>query len=137
MKIALLGACAGEAGKLRERLQARLEHSSAHLLPDDPAASGVLADANLVLLLGLPPNHTREHATDHQALRALLQQHALPFALVYGEPAVQLKNALQAIAHAQGQAQASPVRSNWRWACEKCSDPACEHRLFGELLQKT
>lgn len=26
--------------------------------------------------------------------------------------------------------------AQWVWACEKCSDPACEHRLLSDLLAK-
>ena len=30
----------------------------------------------------------------------------------------------------------SKYASNWSWPCDKCSDPACEHRLFTDLLRR-
>ena len=27
-----------------------------------------------------------------------------------------------------------PTRTTWAWTCDKCSDPACEHRLFSDLV---
>ena len=33
--------------------------------------------------------------------------------------------------------QTGPARTPWVWSCEKCSDPACEHRLFTGLPLST
>jgi hypothetical protein len=27
----------------------------------------------------------------------------------------------------------SPEETRWKWVCDKCSDPECEHRLFTGL----
>lgn len=70
-------------------------------------------------------------------LRAVLDQHGLIYATVYGNGERRLANALQAIAHQQEVAAQAPTRtaSNWQWQCEKCSDAACEHQLFSALLR--
>jgi HTH-type transcriptional repressor of NAD biosynthesis genes len=67
-------------------------------------------------------------------LRAVLQQSGIGFSAVYGRGEARTQNALQAIAYARGTRPAAAAGS-WRWRCEKCSDPQCEHRLFSALLQ--
>ncbi len=71
---------------------------------------------------------------DHR-LREVLLQNGIAFSAVYGAGEARTQNALQAIAYAMGTPRTGGVRSNWRWPCEKCSDPECEHRLFSGLLQ--
>ena len=44
-------------------------------------------------------------------------------------------DALLAGARPQNSAKIGPTRTPWAWSCEKCSDPACEHRLFTGLTQ--
>jgi nicotinamide riboside kinase len=101
-------------------------------------------EIDLTLLTGLdlhPANAPFTHAEQNQrmhmdqTLRAALSQHAQPFALVYGTGAARCANALQAIRfHLREPAALKTAPSRWRWPCEKCSDPACEHRLFSALL---
>lgn len=69
-------------------------------------------------------------------LREVLQQHALPYAVVYGQGPERTACALQRITHLAEVAQAPPksTASTWRWPCEKCSVPECEHQLFSRLL---
>lgn len=75
-------------------------------------------------------------------LRSLLQRAAVPFQVVYGTGPLRLQGALLALA-AAGVVPAAITASNaareaqrpWVWACEKCSDPSCEHRLFSQLQQ--
>lgn len=68
-------------------------------------------------------------------LRQVLQAQGLPYAVVYGTGIHRTEAALQAIF----QHQRTPVpqaEQTWQWNCEKCSDAACEHRLFSRLLQE-
>jgi nicotinamide riboside kinase len=70
-------------------------------------------------------------------LRSLLQGAQLPFQVIYGQGPQRLDSALQALLSA-GVLPAGSVdrkadgggQRAWVWVCEKCSDPACEHRLF-------
>lgn len=70
-----------------------------------------------------------------QRLREVLLQQGIAFSTVYGTGEARTRNALQAIAYAQGQRPDTGPAGKWRWPCEKCSDPECEHRLFSALLQ--
>lgn len=73
-------------------------------------------------------------------VRASLSQGGLSFAVVHGRGAQRLTNAWQAIdRHVQSKdspdlARAAQAQAAWRWSCEKCSDPACEHKLFSDLV---
>jgi nicotinamide riboside kinase len=70
-------------------------------------------------------------------LRSLLQRARLPFQVIYGQGLQRLASALHALV-AAGLLPAGSVERTadggaeraWVWLCEKCSDPACEHRLF-------
>mgnify|MGYP001627303872 CR=1 FL=1 len=106
-------------------------------------------EATLVTGLDLPwvadglhrdATHPRE---DVDALvRSLLQRAGVPYQVVYGTGAQRLQGALAALVSAgvlpqemaQHPADANPQRA-WTWLCEKCSDPACEHRLFRALRE--
>lgn len=77
------------------------------------------------------------------ALRAALAQGNLAYQVVYGKDHARTQNALHAIesiATSVGSISArgrfSSKNSRWAWDCEKCSDPACEHRLFTDLLHR-
>jgi hypothetical protein len=73
-------------------------------------------------------------------LRKALMDANLSFAVVHGEGAEQLANAWNAIntaADPDARGSAEPgTTTAWSWACDKCSDPACEHRLFSDLVAK-
>jgi nicotinamide riboside kinase len=71
-----------------------------------------------------------------QRLREVLLQHGISFATVYGCGEARSQCALQAIRYALGKPPSDTQRSRWKWPCEKCSDPECEHRLFSALLPK-
>jgi nicotinamide riboside kinase len=70
-----------------------------------------------------------------QRLREVLQQHQISFSAVYGAGEARTRSALQAIGFALGKPGPDRPGSHWKWSCEKCSDPDCEHRLFSALLQ--
>ncbi|MEY3124448.1 MAG: hypothetical protein RLZZ573_968 [Pseudomonadota bacterium] len=69
-------------------------------------------------------------------LREVLHSNGLNYAMVYGSGRSRADSALQTIAHhrlAPGKRPQGP--SAWKWACEKCSDADCEHRIFSGLVQ--
>jgi nicotinamide riboside kinase len=137
LRIAVLGAAASGKTLLTQQLQAAL--ASTAVLVDAPSTDALSHHFDLVLLMGLDlKSHTEASAlrqTD-QALRAALTQQAMPFATVYDTGAARCANALQAVRfHMRDTAGLPQAPSRWRWPCEKCSDPACEHRLFTALLQ--
>ncbi len=77
-------------------------------------------------------------------LRRSLTQANLPFQVIYGEGDERLRQALSALGALNSAAtlldippaETSSPRKPWVWACDKCSDPACEHRLLSDLLLK-
>jgi hypothetical protein len=137
LRIAVLGAAASGKTQLIEQLQAELVFSAT--LVDAPQTDALPRHFDLALLMGLdlyPDTKALAQRPADQALRAALAQQALPFATVYGTGAARCANALQAIRfHMRDTTSLSQAPSRWRWPCEKCSDPACEHRLFSDLLQ--
>ena len=77
--------------------------------------------------------HVRE-PVDARA-RAALVGAGLGFSVVHGSGEQRLASAWNAI-NAMNTPEQSGSRAGWRWPCEKCSDPACEHRLFSELVAR-
>ena len=90
--------------------------------------------------------HVREPVDTR--VRAALSGANLPFTVVHGRGTERLANAWNAInsiaERAGGEARdvrgggsesdAGLAPSTWTWPCDKCSDPACERRLFSDLL---
>jgi nicotinamide riboside kinase len=74
-------------------------------------------------------------------LRHELQAAQIPFQTIYGHGPDRLKQALRTVGSRLGRAlvPGDPNLSEGRvpWNCEKCSDPACEHRLFTRLVRGT
>jgi nicotinamide riboside kinase len=106
-------------------------------------------DATLVTGLDLPWVPDGLHRDSAQAreevdalVRSFLHLAQVPFQVVYGSGGQRLQSALQAMAAAgvlpAEMARRAPdedTRRAWHWNCEKCSDPACEHRLFTQLRE--
>ena len=76
-------------------------------------------------------------------VRAALDGAGIPYRIVYGSGTARLDNALfainsaalcEGILGAQAIFRSENVTSR-PWACEKCSDPDCEHKLFSGLLR--
>ena len=76
-------------------------------------------------------------------VRAALDSAGISYRIVYGSGTARLDNALFAInsaatcggiKNAQAIFRSENVTSR-PWACEKCSDPDCEHKLFSGLLR--
>jgi hypothetical protein len=140
MNIAILGAPG--TGKTALALALRIASNAANPLyiHDGPSLLDSPRQWDLVLLMGLdlpaPAAAVALRQPVDQQLRALLAHLKLPHATVYGQGPQREQHALQAIQFHQREPSAlqSPP-SRWRWPCEKCSDPECEHRLFSSLLQ--
>jgi nicotinamide riboside kinase len=83
----------------------------------------------------------RTSSSDREAVdvlvRALLQRAGVRYQVVYGSGEQRLASALQALKPLLQVELPDTVdlasRRAWTWACEKCSDPECEHRLFTRL----
>jgi nicotinamide riboside kinase len=65
-------------------------------------------------------------------VRGALERAGIAYRVVYGRGDERLASALLALGHSKpdGDVRERP----WMWSCDKCSDPACEHRLFTGLL---
>ena len=88
-------------------------------------------------------------------IRQALDSASLPFHVVYGSGVARISNALAALentissiaSYAEQTAAYGPfngvnkgqvahtAQAGFVWACDKCGDAACEHRLFSRLVQ--
>jgi len=140
IRVALLGAAGTGRTALARELTAFLQESSCAVEVLDGSFDPA-CDALLVMGLDLPTAAGGEPAD--AALRAQLQAHGRTYQVVYGTGTQRLQSALQALASAgvlpaglaPRQEQGGAARA-WTWVCEKCSDPACEHRLFTRLREQ-
>ena len=139
--IAVLGAPQSGKTRLVQELSASLDLDNGYAVLDNPALprtdAGDECRWELVLLTGLDlPGISLQQRQVDQALRDMLALQKLPYTTVYGREALRSANALQAIRfHFREPATTPRLPNRWRWPCEKCSDPDCEHRLFNDLLQ--
>lgn len=75
-----------------------------------------------------------------QRIRTTLGQLDKPYDVLYGSAKERLAQSLVLIEKRTNKtAKSDPARSGpshkpWIWACEKCSDWQCEHRLLTDLL---
>ena len=144
LKIALVGAPGSGKSALAAALANALNTSgrAAIVVPVKlPALVPDLARHDLVLLAGLDFPSNAQEASDRQ-IRAALGDAGINYRVIYGLGEERLRQALRACggllrsgstqrqAHMETRKKARP----WSWMCEKCSDPACEHRLLSGLL---
>lgn len=139
-RISLLGAPGTGKTRLARDLAAHLQPSGGDFVFLDGART---PDSAATLLLGLDlPSAAGGEAADAR-LREELQSTGVAYQVVYGTGAQRLHSALLALAAAgvlpaglaPRQEDGGAARA-WTWVCEKCSDPACEHRLFTRLRQE-
>ncbi len=120
-----------------------------------PSALKALAKSDHILLMGLDVawvadglqrdgGHVR--APVDALIRAALTGARLQFSTIYGLGGQRLLHALQCInttkliAINDHMALTLPENSvkmksqAWKWVCDKCSDPVCEHQLFSQLI---
>jgi len=92
----------------------------------------------LTLLCGLESAEAARQAAD-QSIRSALAATGTAYCVLYGSAPQRLEQALGAVERLLPgllpRKQAPAGRSKaWVWVCDKCSDPACEHRLLSDLL---
>lgn len=140
--IALLGAAGSGRRALLRALQPRLQATDwdARVIDDDHDAWASALRERPVLTLLLAPSDAAGEAQDLQ-WRQRLAQAGIAFSVLHGDPASQLAGALRLIdtlpgarTTEHGPDTASGAAPRWAWCCDRCSDSACEHRLFKDLL---
>ncbi len=139
-RLALLGAPGSGKTRLCSELQTALAAAAAGtpalLICDDPPLAQLGPGRDRVLLMGLdlPSGPSdRQHAAD-APLRQMLAQAGLAYTVIYGAGATRLQNALAALPTLWPCGAPLNDRRPWVWACDSCSDPDCERRLFSALL---
>jgi nicotinamide riboside kinase len=104
-------------------------------------------DATLLTGLDIAraPDGLQRDAASREPVDALVREHLqrarVPYQVVYGHGPQRLRSALQALtacgllpgAAREGEGKEKAGAAGWVWTCDKCSDPACEHRLFTQL----
>jgi hypothetical protein len=141
--VCLLGVASALPEALLNGLRAR--HAGVHWWvlrqPPDPAwVVPAPAATPPAVLISRDTLTAAEEASENQ-LRQWLHAQQWPYAVLYwpplstGEPLPTLLTQLAACVQL-APAPAAPPRRAWRRraACEDCGDPACEHRLFQDLL---
>ncbi|WP_431097128.1 hypothetical protein [Polaromonas aquatica] len=117
-----------------------------------------LARCELTLLMGLEElspsadNAANESWRLQRAADALIREalthEGVSYRVIYGTAEQRVAQALEAAQHLRLRQVAVALPHNaldaapqtrgshkaWVWACEKCSDPGCEHRLLSDLL---
>jgi len=84
---------------------------------------------------GFQRDGTVARATIDRKLRSVLQLHKIDHTVIYGLGERRIQCALDSVAHHQkNPLPRSAHETDWKWACDSCSDPDCEHRLFSRLL---
>ena len=148
MKIAVVGAQGTGKSTLVATLQIALQADTQQhaFTVVDGWAQERRHNYDLTLLMGLDlPNPTHQHhpmtaAQRDGQLRQFMDQHAIPYAVVYGSGQTRTDSALQAIEYRRNHTatKRSPAATcAWQWSCETCSDAACEHRLFTALVNQS
>lgn len=105
---------------------------------DTDAWANALSPAPALTLL-LP---ARDAAGESQDLewRMRLSRSGIAFSVLYGDLQAQLESALRLVDALRGAGLppgcAEDASPRWGWCCDRCSDAACEHRLFKDLLQR-
>jgi len=162
-RIALLGAAGSGKTRLAGELMAALDRRPAPLsilIADNPplaavrqARAGAVTDPggfgfgfDQVLLMGLdlpaPAGVAAAQDALDQHLRLTLANAEVPYTVVYGQGPQRLAHALDALQGLLDGSKPSALtagvqqRSPWVWACDTCSDPACERRLLSDLLAR-
>ena len=90
-------------------------------------------------VLALQPQSAVERSRMDMLLRRSLTQAEVPFQVIYGSGNERLRQALTALKSPEAPLETPPRETShplkpWVWACDKCSDPSCEHKLLSDLL---
>lgn len=147
----VVASTAQEASLLIAILQPLLgANTDFHLKAASHHQFGKLPHTTQQAVLLLAPTLTASNAEASQAQTAMMQlRQALvarqqPFQVLYAQGAALVDDAMNALCNwfpdaPSLQARRSALREHgnlarWSWACEKCSDPECELRLFKGLV---
>jgi hypothetical protein len=157
-KIVILGAQGSGKSWLAARLaEALAGNGTGHSIIERASLPADITSFDVVVLMGLdlafsdpaiPVVQRITLETQDQALRDSLARLGTKFHVIYGHGDARLQQALSVIAppstmnSVAGYAISTrPIvqsalknSENWRWSCEKCSDPDCEHQLFTRLI---
>lgn len=159
LKIAVTGAPLTGKRQLAAALDCALKisgHEATVAVTDAAPLPADLPSFGLTLLMGLEEvplqavktadeRWQRQHNAD-QSIRAALSHAGIPYRVMYGTSEQRLAQALEAAQSLRPRTPAftrntpgatpGPKKNQkaWVWVCEKCSDPACEHRLLSDLL---
>jgi hypothetical protein len=144
VKIAIAGAPSSGKSPLAAALGHALQVSGrqAEVIVATPPFAPDLASHDLVLLTGLeaaPQVAAAAQLAADQAIRAAFASAGISYRVMYGTADQRLAQALDAVnPPSPGLPRTTAARrggkSAWTWVCDKCSDPACEHRLLSDLL---
>jgi nicotinamide riboside kinase len=74
-------------------------------------------------------------------VRVALARGNVSYAVVHGRDTERLSSAWRALnlvtmSDDVPRADRAAESQSWQWSCDKCSDPACEHRLFSDLVAR-
>jgi nicotinamide riboside kinase len=112
-----------------------------------PLRISTLAPAgyDLILLMGtdLPLQQSVESVENLESrkqvdlsLRRALDDQGISYSVIYGTGEARTRQAHNAIAALKGTGgENTHQTTDWKWECDRCSDAACEHRLFSRLLK--
>lgn len=144
-RIAIVGAPGTGKTELAADIAAHLQSLGLRDIAIDDAPAPVPGrryKATLLMGLDLPCDPATARAREHAdaLLRAQLQGAGVAYQVVYGTGPQRLQSALRAMQTAGVLPAVAVDREEgrpraWTWACEKCSDPECEHRLFTKLRE--
>jgi hypothetical protein len=146
LKIAVLGAGEATALALAQAVEQSLASSPCQLHWQFAQSAQDSADAQLRWLMawdedafeGQEPAAAIAALQAHQALRQSLHALGLAYQVLRGTPPAQQMQALQTLLpwlpELAGVLQTGVESRRPGWRCSDCSDPACEHRSFTELL---
>lgn len=150
MKLLTVGIL-GAQGSGKRSLVDALQQANAVMEVAELRSVSEATGCQIVLLMGLdsaalPPAAIQ----DDTRLRHALAAAGISFHVLYGADAERLQQAQRIIANKltpqaglNGDRKVNNTSTRetldhetWHWACDTCSDPACEHRLFSSLLAK-
>lgn len=154
MVVAICGAEGSGKHDLVTALSKALCASSLNFTIIEPL-NGDASAADLTLLCGLepPPGYQASgllkpdlRVAEDSRLRTALIRSGVSFQVIYGLGDARLENAMRAISALEKTSPCvdatgdtafgvTPSPKKWRWACDKCSDPQCEHTLFTQLAK--
>lgn len=156
MRVVILGASGTGKTRLASALTQQLADVSCDIvvIPEAEAlrAGSALLQASssspdLILLMGLDqaeaasPDETPRRMQVDARLREALQQSGSAYTVLYGGNEQRAAQALRLTRRHASQPASAPdsdaqAASRWVWVCDKCSDPACEQRLFTDKLSR-